>query len=150
MKKRLLCVVLLVAVVALVSAPMAEANHGWKDKGGYGSSKGHGLEGKFCSQARGILKERDELGLTDKQVDQVRALAVETKKSLIRQDADIKTLKVEINTLMWESPFDVDKVNALIAQKYDLKGKKAKYLVSAHDKLYKLLTKEQQEKANRL
>jgi Spy/CpxP family protein refolding chaperone len=150
MKKRLMYIVLLVAVAALISAPVAEADHGGKDKGGYGSSKGDGLEGKFCSQARGILKGRDELALTDKQVDQIRALVAETKKGLIKQDADIKTLKVEIDTLMWESPFDVENVNVLIAEKYDLKEKKAKYIVSAHDKLFKLLTKEQQEKANKL
>ncbi|MFC1570747.1 hypothetical protein ACFL4E_03080 [Candidatus Omnitrophota bacterium] len=108
--------------------------------------KCYGLEGKFYRQAHKILEHNKELGLTAKQVKEVKALKVKVKKDLIKQDADIKTLKVEINTLMWEAPMSLDETNMLVDKKYELKKKKAKYIVSAYDKLNKILTKEQLDK----
>jgi len=90
-----------------------------------------------------VLEKRAELNLSAEQVTQVKALAAEVKKSLIRRDADIETLDVEIKTLMWETPFDVSDVNKFVAQKYDLKKDKARYLVTSHDRLNKILTSKQ-------
>ena len=55
------------------------------------------------------------------------------------------TGRVEIKTMMWEKPFDLDDVNKLVAEKYDLKKKKAQYVMSSINKLYGILTKEQLE-----
>lgn len=104
------------------------------------------VEDKFYKAAKKALKERDQLRLNDSQVKQIKALLADVKKTLIRQDADIKALKVEINTLMWESPLELDKTNALVADKYDLKKKKAQYLVSSMDRLNKILTPDQRKK----
>lgn len=107
------------------------------------SYKHSGLEEKFYKQGHKILENNKELGLSEDQIKQVKALKKQVKKDLIQQDADIKTLEVEVNTLMWEAPIDVNQTNALVEEKYELKKKKAKYLVSAYDKLNKILTKEQ-------
>jgi Spy/CpxP family protein refolding chaperone len=107
------------------------------------SGKNYGLEGKFYRQAHKILEHNKELGLTAEQVKKIKALKAQVRKDMIQQDADIQTLKVEINTMMWEAPMDLDETNGLVEQKYELKKKKAKYMVSAYDKLNKILTKEQ-------
>lgn len=107
------------------------------------SGKYYGLEGKFFRLAHKILEHNKELGLTAEQVKKINSLKAQVRKALLKQDADINTLKVEINTLMWEAPMALDETNALVDEKYDLKTKKAKYIVSAYDKLNKILTKEQ-------
>ncbi|MDP8298285.1 MAG: hypothetical protein P9L88_00030 [Candidatus Tantalella remota] len=143
-------IIILIVAVALVSSFSvwpAAAGHGYK--GGKASS-GAGLESKFCGKGKAILAGREKLGLTQLQVTNIRTLIDETKKSLIKRDAEIKTLEVEINTLMWEAPFDIEEVNNLITEKYKLKKEKTQFLVSAYNDLYKGLDAEQVKKANLL
>ncbi len=144
MKKKIGLIVLLLAFTAVFLMP---APHAFCDYKSHGKSmQKKGLEGKVLKSAYCMLKKRKDLELTDEQVKQIKALKVAVKKDLIRRNAEIETLGVEIDTLMWETPFDVEAVNNLIAQKYKLKTEKAQYLVSAKDKLNKILTKEQMEK----
>ena len=117
-------------------------------KGKSYSKSGHydGVEGKFYKKAKYILADKDELALTDKQIKDIKSLKKKVMKDLIKKDADIKTVAVEIKTLMWETPFDVDTVNKLVAEKYELKKAKTQYVISSIHKLYGILTKEQLEK----
>ncbi len=142
MSRKIFTLFLLAALAVLFSASASYAMTGQKS---YGKSE-WGLKESFFHSAHGVLEKRDQLGLSDEQVKAIKDLMKETQKNLIKQDADIKTLKVEINTLMWESPLDTEKINNLLAEKYKLKKDKAKYLVSAHDKLNKILTEEQLKK----
>ncbi len=142
-------IILIVAVMftSNIAVWTAAAEGGWK---GSKASFADDLESKFCGKGKAILKDREQLGLTETQVTNVRTLMAETKKSLIKRDAEIKTLKVEINTLMWEAPFDTEEVNNLIAEKYKLKKEKTQFLVSAYNDLYVGLDAEQVKKANAL
>ena len=106
------------------------------------------LKGRFYSNLKMILDNSKTLELTDEQEQKIKELFRETKKAIIRYDARIKTLTVEIDTMMWEMPYDIGGVNELVAQKYNTKKEKAHYLVSAHDRLNKILTKKQIEEAN--
>jgi len=144
MSKKIMTLLLAVFLVAAFSVPAAVATWGQK---GYGKSMHcKGAKGKFMGSVHKILKQQDELDLTDKQVKQIKALSVNVQKKLIKQDAEIKTLGVDIKTKMAEKPLDTEAVNALIAQKYNLKSKKAQGKVLACDKLTKTLTEEQQKK----
>ena len=109
------------------------------------SDKGHqdGVEGKFYKKAMYILSEKEELGLTDKQIADIKSLKKKVMKDLIQKDADIKTVAVEIKSMMWETPFDVDTVNKLVEEKYELKKTKTQYVISSIGKLNGILTKEQ-------
>ena len=94
---------------------------------GHGAERGgkgrchFGEEGKFYGTAMLILRNKEELGLTDEQVDKIKVLKVETKKSLIRQNAEIDIVSVDLKAAEWEDPIDTAAVNKLIDKKYDLK-----------------------------
>lgn len=122
---------------------------------GYAYGPGHGgmqggkgkchftEEGKIFGAAILILKNKEEVGLTDEQVDKIKALKVETKKSLIRQNAEIDIVSVDLKAAEWKDPIDRAEVNKLIDRKYDLKKEKAKSLVAARAALKDILTDEQ-------
>jgi len=116
-------------------------------KSGYGGKKGygHGLDDKFSYMAVAILKSRDELGLTEKEVADIRSLKIEVKKKLIMLNAEIDTIGVDIKGMMWQGTFDPEAVNMLVERKYELKKEKAKYIVTSIAKLKGMLTEEQRD-----
>lgn len=101
------------------------------------------LEDKFNAKVNKILTQKEQLKLTEEQVKRIEALKLEVNKNLTKQDADIETLTVEINTFMWEAPLDLEKTNALVAEKHELVKKKDQYLLFSMDKLNKILTSKQ-------
>ncbi len=128
--------ILVLMIMLSVSAVLAYESE--KKKG-----RGHGYKDKFAHKAYLILKNQDELGLSDDQVDKVKDLMIKTEKDLIMKKAEIETLGLDIKAKMWEDTIDTDAVNALIDQKYELKKAKAKYLVGARAALKNLLTADQ-------
>ena len=81
-KKTVLASLLAVALMLNLTALDACAFGGKKAKGHH-----KGLEGKFFQKTCLILKNRDELGLSDKQIKKIKDLKIETKKDLIRKKA---------------------------------------------------------------
>lgn len=134
-------------LLAAMTMPLADAyaNHG---RPGYG--KRGGMDQMLFGKAHFILGNRAELGLTDEKVEAIKALKLETEKALIKQNAEIKVVCLDIKAALHAAPTDVKAVNALIDQKYELKKAKAKSLVEAVAKLKSLLTKEQTEKLHTL
>jgi Spy/CpxP family protein refolding chaperone len=55
-------------------------------------------------------------------------------------------LAVDIKAEMWKDPMNVDKINKLIDQKYDLKKEKTKIIVKAYDDIKNILTADQKAK----
>jgi hypothetical protein len=108
-------------------------------------SKKMDLDKKFYYKAHLILKNEKELGLSEKQVDQIKKLKISTKKDLISRQAQIDLIAVDIKSEMWEDPMDVAAINALIERKYGLKKGKAQSIVSALAKLKKILSEKQKE-----
>ena len=127
---------ILVCAILFSQAGFADGKDKW-------STKSCGLEKKLNKTVYKLIDNRDELNLTDTQVAQIKELSKNVQKSLIKQDADIKTLKVEINTLMWEAPFSEEEVNPLIAEKYELEKRKMQFIASSLAQLHKSLSKEQ-------
>lgn len=111
-----------------------------------GGDKQDGLDGKFLYKAHFILENVEELGLSDKQKEEIKNLKMDTKKNLIRQDAEIDVLALDIKQKMYESTIDTKAVNELIDQKYELKKAKAKASVEAIAKLKQILSDEQHKK----
>jgi hypothetical protein len=83
--------------------------------------------------------------VSDEQLDKIKKLKVVLKKDLIRKKADIKVIKVDIRSLLYEDEVDVDVINRLIDQKYEIKKSKFKMVVESYAKLKKALTKEQMD-----
>jgi Spy/CpxP family protein refolding chaperone len=111
--------------------------------------KHYDLESNFYNQTHKILEHNKELALSDDQIKEIKSIKKQVKKDLVKQDADINALEVEINTLMWEAPLSLAETNALVDEKHELTKKKEKYLITYYDKLNKVLTEEQLKELNK-
>jgi len=145
MKARSIALVSLVLVLMFsFTVPVAQAYDSGKAKACHGKSS-KGLDKKFFSKAHFILKNKEELGLSDDQVKKIKALKIKTKKDLIRSKASIDLLAVDVKAELWTDVIDANAVNNLIDQKYELKKAKAKSLVGAYIALKNILTEEQKK-----
>lgn len=142
MDKRLMVAAMLVSAMMLgFPASDSYAEHNGKSKEGCGR-----FEDKFFYKAGCILKSKDELGLSDRQITQIKELKINTKKDLIRKNAEIDILAIDIKQAIWQDPIDTDAVGKLIDKKYDLKKEKTKSVVKAYAALKGILTEEQKAK----
>ena len=141
-KKNLVACVSVLVVGIMVVLSNAYANYGHGD----GFGKGGGLEQVFFMKAHVILENREELGLPDDKAEAIKNLKIEIKKMLIKQNAEIEILGIDIMSKLHDYPVDVNAVNTLVDKKYELKKAKAKDLVEAIAKLKSSLTKDQYDK----
>ena len=98
---------------------------------------------KFFHFAHSILENHEELGLTDVDVKKVRDLKIGTKKSLIRNRAEVELLMVDIISSLCQEKPDISAINKLIDKKFDVKKAGMKKLIAAFVEVKKLLSKEQ-------
>ncbi|MFC1755069.1 Spy/CpxP family protein refolding chaperone [Thermoproteota archaeon] len=112
-----------------------------------GKSKGDiSMEGKFSKKIMLIFKNKDSIGLSDEQMIKIKDLKIAIKKDIIRAQAEIDIVAVDMKSQMYNNDVDLDALNKLIDKKYDLKKAKAKLIVGACSALRGILTKEQKEK----
>ncbi|MBU1925674.1 MAG: hypothetical protein KKB82_07125, partial [Candidatus Omnitrophica bacterium] len=76
------------------------------------------MEEKFFYKAHLILSGQEELGITDDQAKKIKELKTNTKKDLIRKNAEIEILGMDIKSAMYEDVIDTKAVNKLIDKKY--------------------------------
>ncbi|UCG35279.1 MAG: hypothetical protein JSW17_00325 [Candidatus Omnitrophota bacterium] len=151
MKGKYLLIVALVAVMTIgLSAALADTHgrgyEGMKKEYHHKEYKPQDLKDKFFFKAMHILKNKEELGLSSRQVDKIKDLKLTTKKDLIRKDAEVEILALDIKAGLYEERVNLKAVNELIDKKYDIKRAKAKALVAAYVELKDVLTKAQKEK----
>jgi Spy/CpxP family protein refolding chaperone len=143
MRKRFTVMMILVCFILLAGYAYAD-EHG-KEKGGHGDFKD-----QFCHKAMLLIKNQEELGLSDGQVRRIKDLKVSTEKDLIKKNAEIDILTIDIKAAMLEDRIDANAVTALIDKKYELKKENAKALVAAYVALTAILTEEQRKKLKAL
>ena len=114
----------------------------YKGKGGHHKD----LEQKINYKAKFMLRNEDELGLSDKQIDEIKAMKYATKREIIKQNAAIDIAKINAKEKLYTDKINVAEMDSLIDKKYDLKKEKAKYLVKQYAALKGMLTDEQMEK----
>jgi hypothetical protein len=148
MKVRFGVVALLMILVAALCTTTCYADYG--SKYCKKTESYDGLEGKLFYKAHFILNNEEELGLSEKQVDQIRKLKTDTKKDLINKKAQIDLIGVDIKTQMWEDPMDLDAMNELVEHKYMIKEAKTKALLSAYAQLKGILTEDQKATLKKL
>ena len=117
--------------------------------GGGDCQKSHISDSVFY-KAGMLMAAKDEIGLTDAQVDQIKVIKLDFKKTLVRLEADIEVLGLDVKKGLYENPVDVDAVNALIDQKYAIKIAKAKASVQALADVKSVVTDEQWTKLKEL
>ncbi|MFH1645595.1 MAG: Spy/CpxP family protein refolding chaperone [Candidatus Omnitrophota bacterium] len=116
---------------------------------GYGKEKScskWSLEDKFSKKVMFLMENEEDLELTDTQMDQIKALKLSTKKALIKMEAEIEVIGLDIKDALWEEEIDIPDVESMMDQKYALKAEKSKLLVNSYVKLKGILTEEQKDK----
>ena len=76
----------------------------------------------------------------------IKDLDIRTKKDIIRKEAEIEIICLDIKAGMSEDPIDTNAVNKLIDKKYELKKEMAKSFVDGCATLKNTMTKEQKAK----
>ena len=107
---------------------------------------GYDLDKKFFQKVHLALKNQEELGLSDEQYENLKKLKMNTKKDLIKRQAEIDIVSVDIKGKLYEDPIDTGNINKLIDQKYELKKSKSKALVEAFAAFKNILTEDQKNK----
>lgn len=116
-----------------------EMPHGKMSWQGAGGKHGGGMGdygrmgGKDHSGPKSFLKMKDKLGLSDEQVNRLKALKSEAKKQKIRIKADIEILQIELYDLLHKDEVDVKAVDAKIEEIGERKTEM--YKASIHAKL---------------
>ena len=98
---------------------------------------------KFFHFAHSILENHEELGLTDVDVKKLRDLKIGTKKSMIRNRAEVELLMVDIISSLYQEKPEISEINKLIDKKFEIKKAGMKKLIAAFVGIKKLLSKEQ-------
>ena len=98
---------------------------------------------KFFHFAHSILENHEELGLTDVDGKKVRDLKIGTKKSMIRNRAEVELLMVDIISSLYQEKPEISEINKLIDKKFEIKKAGMKKLIAAFVGIKKLLSREQ-------
>ncbi len=114
------------------------------------SQHGLGFEKKIFCNLHLVMANQEKLDLSDDQVAKIKQLKISTKKDLIKRDAEIDLITVDIKSKLWEDKIDKESISKLIDQKYELKKEKAKSLIDAYAGLKNILSVEQNKKLNNI
>jgi len=145
MKKRIFVLMLAISFVLMQGVVFAaNAGHGGKDMHKMSTKE------KFFRKVKMIYMHQDELAISDKQLDKIKKLKIDLKKELIRKDADIELIRIDIEALMYEDKMDLGAINKLIDQKYEVKKAKAKKTIASYAKLKEILSEQQMKDLKKL
>jgi len=110
----------------------------------------HCFKEKFFHKIHLIWQNKEELGIPDDLMKKIATLKLETKKKLIKDQAEIEILGVDIMGKLWEPQIDSKGLDALIDQKYSLKKERLKTVVNAFISLMKILSDDQKKRLKNL
>lgn len=144
-RKRIGLFALLVFSLAICVPLMVYAQGCKKDCQKKGSH-GYGFEKKIFCKLHLAMAHQDLLGLSEDQMAKIQNLKTSTKKDIIKQDAEIDLITVDIKSKLHEDRIDKEAIGKLIDQKFDLKKAKAKMLIGVCAELNNILTSEQKKK----
>lgn len=139
---------------ALVISPMAWADEGGGYCGGKGHAMsrhgGHGHGGGTTHLLRHLLKNKQELGLTDEQVTKLRTTALDADRARIRAEADAMISERELRAMMWDEKAQLPAIEAKVKEKEALEATVRIIGIRARRELIGVLTPEQQVKQKAL
>ncbi len=145
MRKKKLMLVMGVLLMGLVFS-----NIGYATEKGLGHHSCRGFESKLESEpqcAVCMLKQKEDLGLSDEQITQLKSLKNEAEKKRIRNEAEMKILKIELRDLVHQDKTeDLKAVDAKIEKIGALFTTMKKNHVYARLDAKKVLTPDQQKK----
>lgn len=104
----------------------------------------------FFKKAHFLLDSQKEIGLSEEQINQIKALKLEVKKRMIRQAAEMQVFALEIEAKMHQPVVDVEGLNAMIDQAFTGSAQGAKAGIADYAALKALITEEQMAKAKEI
>ncbi len=156
MNKKLIGLMVIGAVISV--AALGYANHPGSEggRGFYGGKgrcggfekggRGHHGFGQFMQKAHFILENKEELGLTEEQVNTIKDLKIRVKKDLINLRAETQLNMVDIQSQLKTDDVNVQAVNALVDQGFANTSTRVKSIIDSYAKLKSTLTPEQKAK----
>lgn len=94
----------------------------------------------------GFAEKADELGLTDEQIENIREIQYNFKKTEIGLRADLKTSRLELRHLMMQENPNQKEISKLVDRVAEAQKKVLKHNVDRKIALKEILTQEQFEK----
>jgi Spy/CpxP family protein refolding chaperone len=137
-------VVLLLAVFSIPGLYARECSHGKKEGQGYDFGR------RVLGKMHLAMMHQEELALSEDQYQKIQTLKTDTKKDLVKRKAEIDLLAIDMKSKLSEDTIDVEGINKLIDQKYELKKAKAKALVEVCVTFKGILTDEQKQKLKKI
>ena len=163
--QKILCGLAVLSVLALGTAPAATADgkdgkcpyskhdcgkSGCDKSGEDGCESGCPIAAKFFKKAKFFLQNSAELGLSDKQVADIKALKTEMKKAKIRGEAEMQIAMLDLDSLLHADPINQEAVGAFMDKAAAGMAQSGKASVKALVDLKAVLTAEQMAKAKAL
>jgi Spy/CpxP family protein refolding chaperone len=122
-----------------------------------GSRMMPGMEGGGMPEEMGMHRPsqvvrmmKAEIGLSDAQAKQAQELLLQTMKSRIKQQADLRIAEVELQELLEAEPVDMARVEAQLKAIEGLRTTLRLTVIKAHEEAKAMLTPEQRQKLERL
>ncbi|HET9575236.1 MAG TPA: Spy/CpxP family protein refolding chaperone [Nitrospira sp.] len=139
---------------ALVGSPMVWADGGTSCSGTRGHMMSrHGEHGHSSATGhllRHLLKNKQEIGLTDEQIAKLRAMALDADRERICAEADKMVSERELRSLLWDEKAELPAIEAKVKETESLEATVRIIGIRAKRELVGVLTPEQKTKLKAL
>jgi periplasmic protein CpxP/Spy len=141
---------------ALLVSPLAFADGGGQCQRHGGNNHvmsghgGHGHGGVSAHMLRHLLKNKQELGLTDEQVAKLRTVALDADRAGIRAESEVLVSGRELRALLWDEKAELSAIEAKVKEHEALEATARIIGIRAKRELISVLTPEQQGKRKAL
>ena len=98
---------------------------------------------EFFKKVSFVLNRNAEFGMSDKQIEEVKDLDRKTRKQLIKLEADLKTVDMDLANEMKKTKLYINAVKSLIDTKYNLHKERDLLFIDAFIRLEAVFTPEQ-------
>ena len=120
------------------------------DGGGQYAGPDGRLDEIFFHKSHLMLRHEETLGLSEEQVERIQVIMAETQKRLIRDEAEIDVLNVDLMRELHKPAIEVQAARTILDKQYEVKKGKAVALVQSLADLKATLTPEQYTKLKAL
>lgn len=141
------------ALGALLVAPLAWADGGYRHGGGHQAMSRHGGHGHGTAGGhllRHLLKHKQDLQLTDEQIGKLRTVALDADRNAIRAEADVRVSERELRSLLWEEQAQLSAIEAKVKEQKNFEAAARITTIKARRDLLGVLTPEQRTKLKAL
>lgn len=138
----------------LLASPLA-----WAEGGGQCQSSerhtmshhgGHTHGGVSAHLLRHLLKNKQELGLTDEQLTNMRTVALDADRAHIRAQADVMVSERELRALLWDEQAELPAIESKVREHEAMEATARIIGIKARRELIGVLTPEQRAKQKAL